>query len=161
MKKIMLCLLAFSMVAATGCSKQTESGNPTQSENPQTNADTKGEAKKVDLPYGEDIGTGTMYIATPAGTSEDGNIPDLLVSNAMMIQIGLNAWGFDGSLLSYVYFDGEFYSKEQLADTQTSITLQGDMLKPGEHTISVVQYANNEEGGEIVTYKEGKFNGIE
>lgn len=114
--------------------------------------------KNANLPHGKDIGQGEMYISTAGGTSENGKIPKVLSRKDMiLIQIGLNAWGFDGSHISYVYIDDKLIGKYQLSDTQTSIDLTGSYLKKGTHRVSVVQFKNNKKTGEIITYKEAKY----
>ena len=113
-----------------------------------------------DLPEGDysDMGNGTMYIKTAGGSSEDGNVPVIYAADDLLLeQIGLEAWGFDGSILSYIYVDGMEISKEQLADTQTSIDLQGDNLKEGIHKVEVVQYENDDPSGTMLTYKMASY----
>ena len=113
-----------------------------------------------DLPDGDysDTGSGTMQIATPGGTSEDGNIPVLYVDQSTyLMQIGLDAWEFDGGKLSYIYLDGMLTSKEQLSDTQMSLDLSDDALSEGIHLIEVVQYDGDSTEGQIVTYKSASY----
>lgn len=113
-----------------------------------------------DLPEADytDTGAGTMYISTPSGTSEDGNIPVLFVSDEnMLIQIGLDTMEFDGAHLSYIYVDGMLNTKEQLGESQLSLDLSGDALSVGQHDVEVVQYDTDEPTGEIVTYKTAAY----
>ena len=113
---------------------------------------------KADLPYGEDIGDGFMYLIDASGTTKDGEVLRVLLNkDTIMTQIGLNTFSFDGSCFSFIYVDGVFSDKQPLSDSQFSLTLQGDMLSEGEHTVSVVQYKDNTESGEIVTYKEAIY----
>lgn len=114
--------------------------------------------KNEKLPHGKDIGQGEMHISTAGGTSENGKIPKVLSRKDMILmQIGINAWGFDGSHISYVYIDDKLIGKYQLSDTQTSIDLTGSYLKKGTHRVSVVQFKNDKKTGEIITYKEAKY----
>ena len=119
---------------------------------------TETEPAKIerDFPEGDyaEMGEGTVYIATAGGTSEDGNIPVIYVANdTIMTQIGLNAWDFNGAALSFIYINGMLVEKEQLANTQTTLTLSDGQLAVGIHTVEVVQYDNDEPGTEMTTYK--------
>ena len=44
-------------------------------------------------------------------------------------------------------------SKEQLADSQGVLELQGDLVKPGIYKVEVVQYDNDDTSGDMVTYR--------
>lgn len=105
-----------------------------------------------------DTGAGTIEVITPSGSSADGTVPLIMIEpNTLLDSIGLNAWEFDGSKISYIYVDGMLQSKEQLADTQTSVELRGDMLAEGEHSVEVVQYDNDDPSGNVVTYKSAAY----
>ena len=61
------------------------------------------------------------------------------------IQIGITAEGFDNTLISYIYIDGEEYSQDQYGEwIGTSIELTGNVLEEGEHKIEVKQYRDND-----------------
>ena len=61
------------------------------------------------------------------------------------IQIGITAEGFDNTLISYIYIDGEEYSQDQYGEwVGTSIELTGNVLEEGEHKIEVKQYRDND-----------------
>ena len=112
------------------------------------------------IPEGEysDIGSGTMYVSTPAGTSEDGNIPVLYVDDDTFYDsIGLDVWEFDGSKLSYIYINRVLKTTEQLADTQTYIDLERNDLKPGVYKVEVLQFDSDTSTGTVVTYKTASF----
>lgn len=152
MKKIFAMLLILVMAfAITGCDG---SDNGSESD----------DQKKVerDLPEGDhsDMGKGTMFISTDGGTSEDGNIPVIYAdedASTTIMQIGLETEGFDGSILSYIYVDGVEISKEQLAETMTTIELREAQLTKGKHTVEVVQYADDDTSGDMVTYKSAQY----
>lgn len=106
------------------------------------------------------VGKGTIYVSTPSGTSENNNVPVLMIEKDTAItQIGLNASHFDGSKISYVYINKEFVDKMQLGEmTQTSLDLQGDLLKPGIYTVSVVQFDNDDPNtGKVTQFVETKY----
>lgn len=152
MKKIFAMLLIIVMAfAITGCGSSD-------------NGSESNDQKKVerDLPEGDysDMGKGTMFISTDGGTSENGNVPVIYAdedSSTTIMQIGLETEGFDGSILSYIYVDGVEISKEQLAETMTTIELREAQLTKGKHTVEVVQYANDDTAGDMVTYKSAQY----
>lgn len=169
MKKFICTAVTFAMIVAsiTACGgKTTETQAPATeaaqsvavSEAPETEAATEA-AAGVDFSGDyEDMGDGTMYIACASGTSEDGNVPVLFeAADTVLDQIGLDSTGMDGSHLSYIYVDGKETAKEQLADSQVSLDLQGDALKEGTHKVEVVQYDNDEPSGTVITYKMASY----
>lgn len=171
MKKKLLITIATVMVlalSACGSSKESTSEAPAkdnqQAETSEAPAEPESEseateaAAAVDLPTGQDIGTGSIVLSTPGGTSENGNVPKILEdSDTQFDSIGLNVNDFDRNHFSYVYINGVLNTKDQYGDTQTEITLSGDLLKAGTYTLSVVQYDGDAEGGEIITYKEATY----
>ena len=145
---VLVGVLALGMI---GCSNSKE-------ENKANENTTKEEvSSKKDIPSGLDkeIGNGSVVLSTTGGTTENGNTPIVFVGqDTLLEQIGLSAENFDGSKLSYVYIDGMLNTKEQLGEmTQTTITLQDNSLKEGKHKVEVVQYDNDEQTGNPVTYK--------
>ena len=48
-------------------------------------------------------------------------------------------------------------TKEQLAHSQISLDLTGDMLSVGTHTVQVVQYDSDDPSGEMITYKSANY----
>lgn len=145
---VLVGVLALGMI---GCSNSKE-------ENKANENTTKEEvSSKKDIPSGLDkeIGNGTVVLSTTGGTTENGNTPVVFVGqDTLLEQIGLSVENFDGSKLSYVYIDGMINTKEQLGEmTQTTITLQDNSLKEGKHKVEVVQYDNDEQTGNPVTYK--------
>lgn len=151
-KKILgLVLVGVLALGMIGCSNSKE-------ENKANENTTKEEvSSKKDIPSGLDkeIGNGSVVLSTTGGTTENGNTPVVFVGqDTLLEQIGLSAENFDGSKLSYVYIDGMLNNKEQLGEmTQTTITLQDNSLKEGKHKVEVVQYDNDEQTGNPVTYK--------
>lgn len=151
MKKILTLLLALTLCFAfVSCGGGDDTGTDQDAQTP----------VERDLAEGDysDMGEGTMYLSTAGGTSEDGNVPVLYVeADTMLQQIGLDSEGMDGSILSYIYVDGMEVAKEQLADTQTVIDLGEAQLTEGVHTVEVVQYADDDTAGEMVTYKSAQY----
>jgi hypothetical protein len=169
MKKFICTAVTFAMIVAsiTACGgKTTETQAPATeaaqsvavSEAQETEAATEA-AAGVDFSGDyEDMGDGTMYIACASGTSENGNVPVLFeAADTVLDQIGLDSMDMDGSHLSYIYIDGKETAKEQLAESQISLDLQGDALKEGTHKVEVVQYDNDDPSGTVITYKTASY----
>lgn len=133
-------------------------------ENKTTNTtQVKQETKTKDqfkFPEGQSqTGKGKIYVSTSGGTSENGNVPVILVKkDTSLTQIELDAESFDGSKVSYIYINKKFLDKKQLGDrTQTSLDLKEDLLKPGEYTVSVVQFENDDTNGKVTQFIETKY----
>jgi len=152
-RKILSVLFAALMMCSiTAC------GGGSTSEAPESEPATETPAvtSNRDLPEGDyqEMGEGTVYIINGSGTSEDGNIPVIYAEeDLLLMQIGLEAWEFNGGALSYVYIDGMLTDKMQLADTQTSLDLEDDQLTTGIHTVEVVQYVDDDPAADMTVYK--------
>ncbi len=128
-----------------GCS----SGNSSSESSSEPAAE---QTKDFDGANATDTGEGVMYIATAGGTSEDSNIPEITGEGTMQIEV--DTQGMDGSVCT-VYVDGmENTTMNAGAMTQQSITLEGDDLKQGEHTVELVKL---DDTGSPVIYKVAKY----
>lgn len=157
--KIRTLLIALGIVATLGLvACGSDAPAPAEDQAITETQEPVAQEKHFDGSQYSDMGPGTLELATPSGTTEGGNVPFLLVQpDTVLDSIGLNAWDFDGSKISYIYVDGMAYGKEQLADSQITFELTGDLLAEGVHTVEVVQYDNDSEDGTVVTYKSGQF----
>ena len=157
-KKIVAMMLASVMACGLWACGNSEKQDAKQDA---SNVSKKEEQKpEKDIPEGTftETGSGAMYLNTAGGTSENGNLPVIYEpTDAVMDQIELDTTGFDGSMLSYIYIDGMLNSKEQLVDSQTSLTLEEDELKEGTHKVEVLQYENDEPSSSPVTYKTAQY----
>ncbi|MBQ3558255.1 MAG: hypothetical protein IJA07_01920 [Agathobacter sp.] len=157
-RKLILCLV-LCMCCLVGCGgNDDEKDFGKNSETQQESEKNTQESEKADLPYGSELGEGSIIIATPSGSSKDGNIPILLEEEgARSDSISMKVCDIDGSSWSYTYVDGILIDKWQIADAVITVSLREVHLTEGEHIVSLVQYSTNEEGGEIITYKEAKY----
>lgn len=107
----------------------------------------------------EEIGNGRIYVSTPSGTSENGNIPiEYVDTNTVICQIGLSLMNFEGDKQVFIYVDKTYNKKVQAGfRTDTTITLSEDLLNPGIHTVTAVQFENNDPLGRVIEYHETKF----
>lgn len=100
-----------------------------------------------------ETGDCTFYVATPGGTSEDGNIPQVAVpADTEIMQIEYDITGGDGTICT-VYLDGMEVEKTNAGDSQTTLDLQGDALKDGVHKVELVAM----DGDNVVIYKLAQF----
>lgn len=112
---------------------------------------------KVTVKY-KNTGNGTVVISTANGSSKNGKIPKQYISpNTLLCQIGFEVSDFNHKFDSYIYIDGKLIEKKKFSNTTTVLTLTGDSLKKGTHTVEVVQYKNNNTKSDIITYKIAKY----
>ena len=103
--------------------------------------------------------TPTCYLVGASGTTENGDAL-IIYSNGdtrNIYPISLRARDMDGSLLSYIYIDGELIDKEQLANTDTDVYVTGDPISIGVHEVLIKQYADNDEKGEVLFESDHKY----
>lgn len=146
MGKLLVVLAAAALAfCLMGCSSDSSKSESSQSEQAQVEKDFDGA-------NATDTGDGVMYIATAGGTSEDGNVPE--ITGEGMMQIEIDTQDMDGSVCT-VYIDGMENTKMNAGEmVQQTITLQGDDLKQGEHTVELVKL---DDTGSPVIYKVAKY----
>ena len=133
-----------------GCSS-SDSSKSGSSEAEQTQVE-----KDFDGTNATDTGEGVMYISTAGGTSEDGNVPE--ITGGGLMQIGVDTVDMDGSVCT-IYVDGMENDKINAGErTQNTITIEGDAVKPGEHTVELVKL---DDTGEPVIYKVAQYKVVE
>ncbi|HFQ5699478.1 TPA: hypothetical protein ACHSGA_002580 [Listeria monocytogenes] len=157
MKKLLLLaglLIVFSF-GLTACGSSNSENETSDSKK----EDVKKVEKKTSVEFPDkELGQGEIILKTESGSSEDGNIPFMYKEDDLLTpSIGFEAWEFDGSKLTYVYIDDVLNTKEQLADTQTSLDLTTSEYETGEHEVKVAQFDNDKETGKIITYKTAKY----
>ena len=150
MKKIIsLLLVSLISISLVACNNSTD--NDTDSNKEETNAVAR------DLKEGDykEKGDGNFMITCAGGTTENSNVPvEYIAPDTALSQIGYEASNFDGGKLSYIYINGMLNTKDQLSeDCQSTLDLQGDLLKPGTYKVEVVQYEDDDTSKDIVTYK--------
>lgn len=116
------------------------------------------EPKEVvrDLPEGNytEMGDGEIYLVCAGGSTENGNVPVMYeTADTTASSFGINAWGFNGGNLSFIYVDGMLLSKEQLADSQITVRIEKEQLAFGVHKVEVVQYENDDPAANMITYR--------
>jgi hypothetical protein len=156
--------LFFILVSIVGCNNSADTNNMSGNSTILEANDLDNEEMIMGkYPFPDEVdakGSGEITINTPAGTTEDGKTPVFFVdADDRRIQIGIDAEDFDGSRQSFVYVDKIYLRPEQFVDRKnTSIALQGAMLKPGIHTISFIQFEDDDPiNGKVTSYTEEKY----
>ena len=163
MKKILL-MLSIALLTACGNEVVSEENIKDVVEDVEENENAQNEEATTESEYlyptnNETIGDAIITISTPSGNTEDGNIPVLFVStNDSMIQIGADYDEFDGSVETFVYINEVFVTIEQAGERyQSTLSLWEDNLKPGEYTVTAVQYTDNDPSKEPINLTKATF----
>lgn len=149
---LILTIFALAACGSSGSSNSSSSKKSTSDSN--TKTETPAILKQTDT------GNGSMYIETADGTSENGNVPKILLEgDESVLQIGFAAQNFDSSKFTYFYVDGKLSTKEQIgADlTEGSLDLSGDALSEGKHTVQAVQYDSSDESGNVTACHSAQY----
>ncbi len=115
---------------------------------------------KYSFPEGvTSVGEGKVKVITPDGTSENGNVPVVFIKKDTIIQqVEIELANFQGDKQTFVYVDKRFEETHQANElTQTTIALKKETLQPGIHTVTVIQYENNDSNGKVINFAEAKF----
>ncbi|KEK25125.1 hypothetical protein [Bacillus gaemokensis] len=105
------------------------------------------------------IGAGKVKVVTPDGTSENGNIPTVFIKKDTLIQqVELELIDFQNDKETFVFVDHIFADKHQVTSvTQTTVELKQKMLETGYHTVTAVQFENNDPSGKVINFTQVKF----
>ena len=157
--KVFMSAVMFGTI--TGCGSSNPSANQTDQTDQTSETTSEKETKEKDFVSAdyEEMGSGTFGVVNESGSTLEGQDIVIYVEDPdnEMISIGYEGWDMDGSALSYIYIDGMLNTKEQVSDTQGTLTLTGDELEPGEHTVELVQYLDDDTANEVVTYKTAAY----
>ena len=146
--------------ALAGCSSGGTASSSTSSDSSASTSQTVTEttAKDFDGSTYSDMGSGTAFVYTQAGTGENGNVPKItLPSDTIISQVEVDTKGLDATHVTYVYVDGTYETKGNFAQAQMTVNLKGDLLKAGTHTVEVVQFDTDDPSGKVILYKKSQF----
>lgn len=164
MKKILF-MVVLSAALLAGCSSGKDGVGETvsnsSSSTPTVESTVQEDVKPADQFEGvAEVGEGAFNLAHTSGyTAEGDKIVVLYDPDTFPTAIGIHTEDIDGSLMSYLYVDGMLVNVTQLGTSQDSVEIQDtpNAITEGEHKLQLVQYDNDSEDGEIVTYKEQPF----
>lgn len=149
-------VLAFTL-AGCGNSAASSASSPSSAAASSVSASPASSAAAVEKFDGsafEDTGAGTMFLYTPGGTSENGNVPQVAIKKGTTLtQIDINYRDGDGSVCT-VYVDGIENTKMNASQfIQSTFTLQGSDLDDGVHTVEMVAM----DGDTPTIYKKAQY----
>ncbi|EOO19518.1 hypothetical protein [Bacillus cereus] len=159
MKKFIVAGLTLGLLAGCG---STDSKSEAKDNTAQSSTSEASNKKTSKYPFPKDatpVGEGQLTVNTPAGNSENGNAPVLFADkNTIMDQIGLDYANFQGDKQTFVYVDKMFNMTTQVGElTQSTFSLEEDTLKPGVHTVTAVQFENDDPKGKVLNFIEAKY----
>lgn len=105
------------------------------------------------------IGEGKVKVITPDGTSENGNIPTVFIKKDTLIQqVELELANFQNDKETFIFVDQVYADKHQVTSTtQTTVRLKEKTLETGSHTITAVQFENNDPKGKVMSFNQATF----
>lgn len=170
MKKVILATV-FTALLLGGCSSgnvaneqppaDSSSSTATSSSTVESTVESSAVESVVDRFAGqEEIGEGSFDLINQSGSTADG--ADIVIyydANTVPASVDVSTADINGSLLSYIYVDGQLITSEQLGTSQTAIELQDTpiAIKEGKHTVQLVQYDSDKEDGNITTFKTQEY----
>ena len=154
MKKFII--TGLSALLLVGCGVSKEEVKPKQ-EGQVVNASDE---SMIPFPEGVmPIGEGKIKIVTPDGTSENGNIPTVFIKRDTLIQqVEIELTDFQNDKETFVFVDDMFEEKYQVTSkTQTTVELKQKTLETGSHTVTAVQFENDDPSGKVISYTQAKL----
>jgi hypothetical protein len=156
LKKFIIAGLSVLLLVGCGTPKEKEDAQSNQEEQVVNASDEN----MVVFPEGAvPIGEGKVKVTTPDGTSENGNIPTVFIKKDTLIQqVELELSNFQNDKETFVFVDQIFADKHQVTSTtQTTVQLKEKTLETGSHTITAVQFENNDPKGKVISLNQATF----
>ncbi|MGR3778159.1 hypothetical protein ACT1UG_21040 [Bacillus paramycoides] len=156
MKKFIIAGLSVLLLVGCGAPKEKEDAQSNQEEQVVNASDEN----MVVFPEGAiPVGEGKVKVITPDGTSENGNIPTVFIKKDTLIQqVELELANFQNDKETFVFVDQMFADKHQVTSTtQTTVQLKEKMLETGSHTITAIQFENNDPKGKVISFNQATF----
>ncbi|MGE7889250.1 hypothetical protein ACQKN7_18045 [Bacillus cereus] len=156
MKKFIITGLSVLLLVGCGAPQEKEDAQSKQEEQVVNASDEN----MVVFPEGAiSIGEGKVKVITPDGTSENGNIPTVFIKKDTLIQqVELELSNFQSDKETFIFVDQMYTDKHQVTSTtQTTVQLKEKTLETGSHTITAVQYENNDPKGKVINFNQATF----
>ena len=156
MKKFIITGLSVLLLVGCGAPQEKEDAQSKQEEQVVNASDEN----MVVFPEGAmSIGEGKVKVITPDGTSENGNIPTVFIKKDTLIQqVELELSNFQSDKETFVFVDQMYTDKHQVTSTtQTTVKKKKKTLETGSHTITAVQYENNDPKGKVISFNQATF----
>lgn len=141
-------LLIFAL-ALTGCSNTTTPTTKTVADNQPKQEQPP--VKKSKYPFPKD--------AKETGKGKFTSEKILYLSkDTIATQLGYETEGFDDSILTFFYINEKFIKSEQNGDSQSTVDIQNENLKPGTYTLSAIQFENNDPiKGKVIEFHQATY----
>ncbi|WP_406652348.1 hypothetical protein [Bacillus cereus] len=156
MKKFIITGLSVLLLVGCGAPQEKEDAQSKQEEQVVNASDEN----RVVFPEGAmSIGEGKVKVITPDGTSENGNIPTVFIKKDTLIQqVELELSNFQSDKETFIFVDQMYTDRHQVTSTtQTTVQLKEKTLETGSHTITAVQYENNDPKGKVISFNQATF----
>jgi hypothetical protein len=156
LKKFIITGLSVLLLVGCGAPQEKEDAQSKQEEQVVNASDEN----MVVFPEGAiSIGEGKVKVITPDGTSENGNIPTVFIKKDTLIQqVELELSNFQSDKETFIFVDQMYTDKHQVTSTtQTTVQLKEKTLETGSHTITAVQYENNDPKGKVINFNQATF----
>lgn len=156
MKKFIITGLSVLLLVGCGAPQEKEDVQSKQEEQVVNASDEN----MIVFPEGAmSIGEGKVKVITPDGTSENGNIPTVFIKKDTLIQqVELELSNFQSDKETFIFVDQMYTDKHQVTSTtQTTVQLKEKTLETGSHTITAVQYENNDPKGNVISFNQATF----
>ncbi|AEA15858.1 MULTISPECIES: hypothetical protein [Bacillus] len=156
MKKFIITGLSVLLLVGCGAPQEKEDAQSKQEEQVVNASDEN----MVVFPEGAmSIGEGKVKVITPDGTSENGNIPTVFIKKDTLIQqVELELSNFQSDKETFIFVDQMYTDRHQVTSTtQTTVQLKEKTLETGSHTITAVQYENNDPKGKVISFNQATF----
>ncbi|MFT4138675.1 MAG: hypothetical protein QM671_06690 [Bacillus sp. (in: firmicutes)] len=156
MKKFIITGLSVLLLVGCGAPQEKEDAQSKQEEQVVNASDEN----MVVFPEGAmSIGEGKVKVITADGTSENGNIPTVFIKKDTLIQqVELELSNFQSDKETFIFVDQMYTDRHQVTSTtQTTVQLKEKTLETGSHTITAVQYENNDPKGKVISFNQATF----
>jgi hypothetical protein len=156
LKKFIITGLSVLLLVGCGAPQEKEDAQSKQEEQVVNASDEN----MVVFPEGAmSIGEGKVKVITPDGTSENGNIPTVFIKKDTLIQqVELELSNFQSDKETFIFVDQMYTDRHQVTSTtQTTVQLKEKTLETGSHTITAVQYENNDPKGKVISFNQATF----
>lgn len=156
LKKFMI--TGFMIIALAGCGEVKEADHAKKENTQQVMYDAS--EMKYSFPKQSDaLHEGLVTVITPAGTSENGNIPTVFIKkDAIIQQVEIELSDFQEDKEIFLYVDEMFEDRHRVGKfTETTVSLKNETLEEGVHTVTAVQFENDDPSGQVISFAEAKF----
>ncbi|MGG5358390.1 MULTISPECIES: hypothetical protein [unclassified Enterococcus] len=160
MKKAVFSMI-FAAVLLSGCGSTDQSSSNSSEKATEASSTTASSVAILDkFENQEEIGEGILNLTNGSEDTAHGEEVTIEYDPANVpTTITINTEDIDEDHLSYLYADGQLLTSDELGHTQLNVELQGvpSSVVEGKHVLQLVQYDNDKEDGNIITFKQQPY----